>query len=90
MHRLELHGNKIYDEGAIELVQSPALSTVQYLDLGDNDITDVSGQALAESPYAGALRWIELGGALLESSTRRALVKRFGRRIHFEYPWNRR
>ncbi len=90
LQRVELYGNRILDDGAIALFQSPALATIRYLDLGNNDLTDASGQALAESPYADALTHVELGGALFDKATRDRLRRRFGARIQFEYPWARR
>jgi hypothetical protein len=89
LERLNLYGNMIYDDGAIALVQSPAIRHLRYLDLGNNDLTDVTGIALAESPHAGALEGIELGGALFERSTCAALTRRFGSGVKFQYPWAR-
>jgi YD repeat-containing protein len=89
LQRLNLYGNRIYDDGAIALVQSPAIRNLQFLDLGNNDLTDVTGIALAESPYADSLVHIELGGALLEPKTDALLLRRFGDRIQLSYPWAR-
>ncbi|HEY5937206.1 MAG TPA: hypothetical protein VIU61_21295, partial [Kofleriaceae bacterium] len=89
LQRLNLYGNRIYDDGAIALVQSPAIRNLQFLDLGNNDLTDVTGIALAESPHAGSLQHVELGGALIEPRTEALLKRRFGDRIQLSYPWAR-
>jgi YD repeat-containing protein len=89
LQRLNLYGNMIYDDGAIALIQSPAIRNLQFLDLGSNDLTDVTGIALAESPHADSLLHIELGGALLEPRTDALLKRRFGDRIQLSYPWAR-
>ena len=89
LRRLNLYGNMIYDDGAIAVVQSPAIRNLEFLDLGSNDLTDVTGIALAESPHAGALQHVELGGALIEPGTEKLLRRRFGDRVQLSYPWAR-
>lgn len=90
LQRLNLHNNRIADEGAVALARSPHLGALRHLDLSGNEITDTGAYALAESATLVDLDWLELGGAELSARTRKALRARYADRVQFEYPWNRR
>jgi hypothetical protein len=59
LRALRLQGS-ISDEGATRLAQSPALDTIERLDLASNQIGDLGAARLTASPHITALRHLDL------------------------------
>jgi Ran GTPase-activating protein (RanGAP) involved in mRNA processing and transport len=58
---VDLTGNRIGDEGARVLAQSPHTGHLTHLYLDNTGMTDVGARALADSPHLGALEYLSLG-----------------------------
>jgi uncharacterized protein (TIGR02996 family) len=83
--RLDLGGNDIGDVGAAALANAPHLGRLKALHLCGNRIRDEGWLALATSPHLSGLSHLDLSGNGIDRRRRgaRALLARFGHRVHF-------
>ena len=71
--KLYLCSNKISDEGAIALAQSPNLKNLNCLSIWRNEIRDGGGKAIAESPHLLKLERLYMSFNLIDKSVRRLI-----------------
>jgi uncharacterized protein (TIGR02996 family) len=81
LRELSLGDNSIGDGGCTALANSPQLAGLKKLYLHDNPIGDEGGRALAESPFLKDVVDLTLDGDRLRSKTKKAIKKRFGKRV---------
>ena len=70
---LYLRGNRIGDEGARALAQSPHLASLTHLDQSFNGIGDEGAMALAQSEHLASLTQLNLGSNGIGEEGKRAL-----------------
>lgn len=81
---LRLYGNYIGAEGARALAGCPQLRQLRILDLSYNRVGTVGGEYLAESHFLNHLRTLYVRGNNIGPGGKKALLQRFGPRVHFD------
>lgn len=80
---LRLYGNGIGAEGARALAGCSRLRRLKLLDLSYNHVGTVGGEYLAESHFLNQLRTLYVRGNNIGPRGKKALVRRYGPRVHF-------
>lgn len=80
---LRLFGNGIGATGARALALCPQLRRLRILDLSYNHVGTVGGEYLAESQFLNHLRTLYVRGNNIGPRGKKALLRRYGPRVHF-------
>jgi uncharacterized protein (TIGR02996 family) len=79
---LDLQGNELTADDALELANSPLSAQLYWLDLRHNRLGDRGAQALLAADWP-RLAWLDVSDNRLSSAAKAALRQRFGYSVHY-------